>query len=276
MENNHFSQQHETKKITENGISYFLKFYSPNSNEIKNEISWLTSQMLKNRETFDIPTIVEASIKTGFIKMNYIEKTERKQPSKEELIEYLTRCASDLHSIIKTKEPITRIKTSAKEYNNYVEQFVKNRFDTIRTDIEVEKEIEEWMLDKVKKIRTKFFTIVHRDLRFRHLLTTEEKPVLIDWEYTNISEPAQDLAKLIYDSVVNHNMDMSFSIKKVPETYSYLQKISLPELENKISTFLPIIPLEHCAAFIKRKPEGYREEVLKDLAFIYGIYKKEK
>lgn len=93
MENNHFSQQHETQKITENGISYFLKFYNPDSNEIKNEISWLTSQMLKNRETFDIPTIVEASIKTGFIKMNYIEKTEKKQPSKEELIEYLTRCA---------------------------------------------------------------------------------------------------------------------------------------------------------------------------------------
>lgn len=181
-----------------------------------------------------------------------------------------------MHSIIKTKEPVTRIKTSAKEYSNYVEQFVKNRFDTIRTDIEVEKEIEEWMLDKVKKLRTKFFTIVHRDLRFRHLLTTEEKPVLIDWEYTNISDPAQDLAKLIYDSVVNHNMDMSFSVKKVPETYSYLQKIPLPELENKISTFLPIIPLEHCAAFIKRKPKGYREEVLKDLAFIYGIYKKEK
>lgn len=36
---NPLKQWHETHKIEENGISYFLKQYEPNSYEIRNEIS---------------------------------------------------------------------------------------------------------------------------------------------------------------------------------------------------------------------------------------------
>jgi len=47
-------------------------------------------------------------------------------------------------------------------------------------------------------------------------------------------------------------------------------------LERKVLTFLPIIPLEHCASFVKRKPAGFEQEVLKDLAFITTLYDDKK
>lgn len=49
---NPLKQWHETHKIEENGVSYFLKHYEPNGYEIRNEINWLTSTMIKSCKTF--------------------------------------------------------------------------------------------------------------------------------------------------------------------------------------------------------------------------------
>ena len=71
-------------------------------------------------------------------------------------------------------------------------------------------------------------------------------------------------------------MDKGLVLREIVDKYAHNTKISKDELEKKISIFLPIIPLEHCAAFVKRKPEGYELEVQKDLAYIFSLYEEEK
>lgn len=272
---NPLKQWHETHKIEENGVSYFLKHYEPSSYEIRNEINWLTSTMIKSCKTFNVPEIKEASIERGYVKMDYIDIVDN--PDKEAVVDYLTQCAVELHDLIKTKEPYLRTKITRNDYIPYLEQFAQERIDLINRDFAISPEISEWINMQVKELKVKYFSIVHRDLRCRHLLYSEsEKPALIDWEFSNISEPAQDLAKLIYDSVVNHDMSRDIVFKQVINNYASERKISKEELEKKVLTFLPIIPLEHCSSFVRRKPIGYEKEVLKDLAFITTLYNEKK
>lgn len=272
---NPLKQWHETHTIEENGVSYFLKNYEPNSYEIRNEISWLTSTMLKSCQSFNVPEIKESSIEKGYVKMNYINIIDN--PDKEKIVDYLTTCAIELHSLIKTDEPYLRTKITKNDYIPYLEQFAQERINLINKDFLVSPEISEWISKQINELKVKYFSIVHRDLRCRHLLFSEaEKPTLIDWEFSNISEPAQDLAKLIYDGVVNHGMPRDIIFDKIIDNYSSERKTSKEELEKKVLTFLPIIPLEHCASFVKRKPEGYEKEVLKDIAFINTLYNEKK
>jgi thiamine kinase-like enzyme len=113
-------------------------------------------------------------------------------------------------------------------------------------------------------------------LRLRHLLLSNENiPYLIDWEFSNISEPSQDLAKLIFDWVVNHWLDFKLFFHKVIDRYSHENNISFELLRKRVLTFLPIIPLEHTTSFILRKPEWYKQEVLKDLSFINKVFNEE-
>jgi aminoglycoside phosphotransferase (APT) family kinase protein len=64
-------------------------------------------------------------------------------------------------------------------------------------------------LEALKKIRPSFFSRVHRDLRLRHFIVDESKEVfLIDWEYSNYSDPLQDFAKSIYDS---HTLGLDYT-----------------------------------------------------------------
>lgn len=272
---NPLKQWHETHKIEENGISYFLKQYEPNSYEIRNEVSWLTSTMLKSCQSFNVPDVKEASIEQGYVKMDYINIVDN--PDKEKIIDYLTSCAVELHSLIKTDEPYLRTKISKNDYIPYLENFAQERVDLINKEFPISPELSEWINKQIKELKVKYFSIVHRDLRCRHLLFSEkDKPTLIDWEFSNISEPAQDLAKLIYDSVVNHDMARDVIFDKVIDNYSSERNISKEELEKKVLTFLPIIPLEHCSSFVRRKPDGYEKEVLKDIAFINTLYNEKK
>lgn len=267
------TQQHETKRIEENGVFYFLKFYKPDSYEIKNEISWLTSNILKSCAQFYIPEIEDASIKDGYVKMKHIEIVP--PPEKEKLLEYLTSSAIELHSLIKSPNPYLRENINASEYNNFLERFTQYGIEGVKKEFEIPEEVAIWINSQIKDLKSKYFTIVHRDLRLRHLLFSENsKPTLIDWEYTTVTEPAQDLAKLIYDCVVNAGMDRKLVFKKVIEHYSKEIRMSPEELEKKIRVFLPIVPLEHSVSFVKRKPEGCAGEVLKDLAFIKTLYEE--
>lgn len=272
---NPLKQWHETHKIEEEGVTYFLKHYEPNSYEIKNEVSWLTSTMLKSCNSFKVPEIKEASIEEGLIKMEYIDIVDN--PNKEKIVDYLTECAIELHSVLSSDKPLLRTKINSNEYIPYLENFAQERIDLVGKDHPIAPEVSIWINKQIAELKVKYFSIVHRDLRCRHLLYSEsEKPTLIDWEFSNISEPAQDLAKLIYDGVVNHGMSRDDILKKVVDNYSSEKRISKDELEKKILTFLPIIPLEHCASFVKRKPAGYKAEVLKDLAFINTLYDQNK
>lgn len=270
-----FKQWHDTKRIEENGLVYLLKKHIPNSYEVRNEISWLTNTLFTSLDTFKVPQVKSASVEEGYIKMEYVDV--KKQPTKEEVLAYLIESASELHSLIKTDQPGLRTKIKASEYNPYVRKFTEDRIETVSGEFNLDRGVSDWMLAKIDKLTTKYFSIVHRDLRLRHLLVPETgKPSLIDWEYSNISDPAQDLAKLIYDCVVQHGMEKERVLREVVDKYAHNIKTSRDELEQRISTFLPIIPLEHCAAFVKRKPDGYESEVQKDLAFIFSLYEEEK
>lgn len=276
MENfeNKLHQTHITHEIEENGVSYFLKLYKPDSYEIKNEISWLMSSMINSCQSFEVPKIVDASVKEGYVKMNYIDVLDSR--SAAEMNDYLIACALELHSLIKTDQPRLRTPISKDEYNPFLLSHIKTRIDSISKKFEVPAEIVEWMEGQIGRLRVDYFSIVHRDLRARHLLFSQkEKPTLIDWEFSNISEPAQDLAKLIYDGTLN-GLDQAELRKKVVDIYAHENHISSDHLEQRILTFAPIMPLENSMALINRKPIGYEKEVLKDLYYIRALYEENK
>jgi hypothetical protein len=271
----HLKQWHETSKVEENGVLFFLKKYEPESYEIKNEISWLTSTMIRSCSSFKVPDVKESSVEQGYVKMEHIDVNIF--PTNGEIVDFLTASAVELHSLISTNEPRLRTKISQGEYTSYLHNFTKERIERIDQEFKIQPEVSYWIHNQIEALKFKYFSIVHRDLRLRHMLFTEgEKPTLVDWEFSNISDPAQDLAKLIYDGVVNHRMDREKLTKKVVDNYTSEIKISSEELEKKILAFLPIIPLEHGMSFVKRRPSGYEVEVMKDLAFITTLYEEKK
>jgi len=272
------SQWHETSLIKEDGVVTFLKKYEPDSYEIKNELSWLTSNLFSACSSFRVPRVKEASIENGYVKMEGIDVSKTLTPTKQEMLNYLIEVAGELHSILQTHEPKMRNSASAEEYNGYVTNFAKHRIDIVKSSVGFEKEVSDWIYDKIKTLRNKYFSIVHRDLRFRHLLFSKDnkKPTLIDWEFSNISHPAQDLAKLVYDTVVNYDLEYEDTVQNIVSNYSYITKQSTDEVENNVRVFLPIMPLEHCASFLRRKPKGYEEEVSRDLAYLSSLYEEEK
>jgi thiamine kinase-like enzyme len=104
------------------------------------------------------------------------------------------------------------------------------------------------------------FVICHKDARIRHLLYDEnlgEKPYLIDREFANISDGAQDLAKIIYDLHINHNIDLVRAYHDVISQYEVhiSNKALLYNLKNRILSFLYIIPFERLGGLISQKKE---------------------
>jgi thiamine kinase-like enzyme len=100
-----------------------------------------------------------------------------------------------------------------------------------------------------------------------------DKPTLIDWEFANISDPAQDVAKMVYDATT-HGYEKDKVLKRVLESYAYLKGVSKDELEQHVRAFLPIIPLERSMSLVNRKPAGYEREVIRDRCFIRAIYEE--
>ncbi len=276
-ENKFLNQWHETHKIEENGISFFLKKYEPNSYEIKNELNWLLSKMIQTCHSFGVPRVHDHSVEKGFIKMDFIEQNSAIKPNKE-IIDFLATSAAELHSLIKSENPKLRNSVSKTEYNSFLKKYTEKRIDSLKnTEFELPEDIVVWILNQIDKLRVNFFSIVHRDMRARHLLFQKdsEKPILIDWEFSNISDPAQDLAKIIYDGTT-HNLNRQEITKQILNIYTSNRNVSNDEITEHIYTFLPIIPLERSMSLINRKPKGYEKEILNDLCFIKAIYEEKK
>lgn len=279
LEENPLAQWHETRKINEDGVIYFLKKYKPDSYEIKNEISHLTSTMINSCRDFSVPKIKEASIREGWVKMDNIDVVSNK--SKQEITDWLIKCALELHSLLRTNKPHLRQPVSTGQYNDYLKDYVDVRLKSVAEsefNSEIDKLVADWIIERVKKLRERYFTIVHRDLRARHLLFSQDKntPTLIDWEFSNVSEPAQDLAKIIYDGTIENQMDYKKLSEHVIDIYAHESHQSPDELEERVQIFLPIIPLEHVMSFISRKPIGYQQKAMSDLCFIRALYEEEK
>lgn len=274
---NFLRQWHETHRIEQDGVLYFLKKYQPESYEIKNELSWLLSTMIRSCHNFGVPEVKEASTEKGYVKMAFIEESKDGKPA-EELVDYLVSAAAELHSLIKADNPKLRTPVSKDDYKPFLKGYTGKRIDSLRgTQFELPEEMERWIQEQIAKLKNNYFTIVHRDMRARHLMFPIDtvKPVLVDWEFTNISDPAQDVAKIIYDATT-HGLDREKVSKRVIDAYAHLQKISKDELEEHVWTFLPIIPLERSMSLVNRKPEGFEAEVLRDLYFIKAVYDEKK
>lgn len=271
------TQWHETRKIEEGGIASFLKRYRPNGEEIKNEISWLTSSMLRSCRAFSVPEVRSASVEEGWIKMGYIDVTSRQ--SESAMTDHLIRSALELHSVIRTDQPHVRGKASASEYSAYTKRRAQQKITALEgTEFEISGDVVLWMEKKIESLETKYFSIVHRDLRARHLLFEADsaKPVLIDWEFSDVSDPAQDLAKVIYDAVVDRRLNKDEVLQYVIDSYAQESGMSAREIEERVRVFLPIIPLEHAMSFVARKPEGYEAKVMADVCFVQSLYEEEK
>ncbi|MEK7633098.1 MAG: aminoglycoside phosphotransferase family protein [Patescibacteria group bacterium] len=271
------TQWHETQKIEEGGIAYFLKRYKPDGEEIKNEIGWLTSSILRSCRAFAVPEVRSASVEEGWIKMGYIDVASG--PSEAVMTDRLIKSALELHRLIRTDQPHVRGGASASEYSAYTKRRAQQKIAALEgTEFEISGDVVLWMEKKIEALKTKYFSVVHRDLRARHLLFGIDtmKPTLIDWEFSDVSDPAQDLAKVIYDAVVDRRLNRDEVVKYVIDSYAQESGMSAKEIEERVRVFLPIIPLEHAMSFVTRKPEGYEAKVMADVCFVQSLYEEEK
>ncbi len=189
----------------------------------------------------------------------------------------LINIAAELHDILKAKKPHMRTKIWEGEYWEYLRKYTLERIKNTTKEFNIDEEQQDWILKEIWKLKTDDFTIVHRDLRNRHLLTNKNNSdILIDWEFSNVSDPAQDLAKIIFDWVVNHWKEFTTFFDKVISDYSYKRKVSSELMRNRVKVFLNIIPLEHTSSFVLRRPDWYENEVTKDLTFLKTVYANEK
>ncbi len=126
--------------------------------------------------------------------------TEAEGKNKDQAFDHLITCAVELHGLIRSNEPHLRTKIGHGEYIPYLKKYVNEKINFTNSSFPLDHDIKHWIEKQIRNLKHGEFTIVHRDLRLRHLLFAEnQKPTLIDWEFSNISEPAQDLAKLVFD-----------------------------------------------------------------------------
>ncbi len=261
---NEYTQWHKMKEVRDGVNKYVIKYYEPNSYEIRNELNWLTSSLFRECNRFQVPLVVDASIGEGYIKMVKVEHNPELKP--EEILGEIISLAVELHAVIKSPEPRLRNHASASEFIPYLREFTKKKFALIQPEIYLDESIKKLILGNLDRITSPYFSVVHRDLRYRHILQTgDKKLVLIDWEFSNISHFGHDLAKLICDYVINHGSNSSEILKIVVETYSDLTGLSEDLIFNAVRAFIPLVLLEHSASFVQRKCTDYMAIAKKDL-----------
>ena len=268
-------QWHETYVIEKQDILLFLKKYQPNSYEIRNEVSWLLSNMIQNCRSFDLPKVYEANISNGVVLLEHINDFNLKQGVI--VVDYLVECAVELHSLVRSRRAYLRQGVfQPSDYTTFLRKYYSYRINVIDYEEVIDREIVVWMMNQLNHYLCDYFTLVHRDMRARHLLfpSNGKKPYLIDWEFSNISEPVMDLAKIIYDAVVQQNLCFENMLHRVVSIYAQATGIDAEILLRKVLVFIPLIPLEHMCSFVERKPINYKNEIAKDLLFIHTAYEK--
>lgn len=271
------TQWHKTFKIKNKREKYFLKKYKPNSFEIKNELNWLKSDLIKKCKTFSVPAIKDFSIKGGYIKMDLIYPRDKK--SIKFLLNSLVTISSELHILKIFKEPLLRQKIKRNNFGQYIKLRAKKKIKILRhSGFKISNNIEKWLLGLIEQVEFKNFSVVHRDLRIRHLLFKKNTklPILVDWEFSNISDPAQDLAKIIYDGIrykFKKEKLMKIVIKSHQKNFYSISSI---DIRRKILFFLAIIPLEDSCSLLQRRVSEYRKIILNNIKFLNNLYNEEK
>lgn len=258
------TQWHDVSEVKEGINQYIVKYYEPNSYEIRNELSWLTSSVFLACNKFRVPLVVDASIREGYIKMAKVEHAPELKP--EEILSEIISLAAELHSVIKSPEPRLRNHASAKEFIPYLRDFAEKKFLLMQPEMDLDENIKKLVLKNLSTITSPYFSIVHRDLRYRHVLQAQDKKlVLIDWEFSNISHFGHDLAKLVCDYVVNHGSNPCETLKTVVETYCDMTGLPEDLVFKAVRAFVPLVLLEHSASFIQRKCADYMIVAQRDI-----------
>lgn len=267
------NQWHKTNIYEEGWKKIFRKNYKPYSYEINNEISWLTSSILRENNYFKIPKIIDFSIKNWFVDMEYINTINNIDIYSN--LKRILIVATEIHNKIISNKPYLRTELeSSTDYIPYLIDYTRLRIDNTLNFFNISKDILDKTLQNINSLKVSNFWLVHRDFRLRHFLNTEWMPFLIDWEFSNISDTTQDLSKIIYDLCINYEQNFEKVLNFVLD--NYYSNISKDELENKIIIFLPIIIFENTSSLVIRKPKWYIEEVEKNLSFLNYIYEKIK
>lgn len=276
------TQCHSTSVQCSGDGKVFVKEFQPHSHELVNEIHWLTSSPIRSCKMFSVPEVFDASIKAGTIIMEYIENNPLRERTTEEKLEALLLIASELHSMILSKEPFLKypIKT-VDEYAEYLKRYISVRIGTLSA-YDLDYEYLRKILAMVQNYSVDSFSIVHRDLRVRHLIWPVDRvvPFLVDWEYANISDPAQDVAKIVYEHVMggSNKFHDGRITQKITERYCELRDIrdtnSKKAFKDRVDIFLPVIALENASSLEMRKPKGFRAAVMREIDFINSIHEK--
>lgn len=255
-EHTQHTQWHQLDEVTEGSLACLVKRYVPDSYEIRNELSWLTSNIFRACQRFQTPLVVEASISQGYIKLIKVDNEPKLKP--EEILGGIVALAAELHSVIKSPEPRLRNQTSAGEFIPYLKRFTAGKIALIEPEINLDPGVKTLIMGNLDSITTPYFSVVHRDLRYRHVLQTgDNKPVLIDWEFTNISHFGHDLGKLACDYVVNHGADLGNVVEEITQAYHDLTGLPEDQIFEAMRAFAPLVLLEHSASFVQRKCPDY-------------------
>lgn len=279
------TQCHDTSIQAVGKQKYFVKGFKPYSYEITNEVNWLTSALVKSCRTFSVPGVIGFSVKSGKLVMEHvgsIEVTQEKAVSDK--LDALIGIAAELHMLIVSKRPFLKYTIkSSDEYAAYLKEYISVRIRTL-SFYELNYNYLRQVIDMIGKYSVKHFTVVHRDLRVRHLIWPKNHrvPFLVDWEYANMGDPAQDIAKVIYEHAMGDTDKVPFAgiSQAVLEKYYNLtgmkDSASREDLKSRVAIFLPVISLENASSLEMRKPTGYRDAILKEIDFINSLYDYEK
>lgn len=94
------------------------------------------------------------------------------------------------------------------------------------------------------------FTIVHRDMHLRHFLfnKTGDSAALIDWEFSNLSERSHDVAKIIYEAILQNLGDVETIVDDVINMYLQSSDLDKGYLYNTVKLFICIVVIEDISA----------------------------
>jgi tRNA A-37 threonylcarbamoyl transferase component Bud32 len=244
------NQWHKTFIQNDNNKKIFIKEFKPFSYELRNELAWIKNGLLKKCINFKIPDVYEANLSGGYISMQYLDSISNSSLIK---IDDLVVIASEIHALIKRKNPIIKHKLlSKRDYVIYLMDYFETRFNNVvKNGIDISIKTKEWISSEVKKNIPKFFTIVHRDFYRRNIIKTKDNVYLVDWEFANISDPAQDIAKIIYEHCVKNRNEIDVRmIYKIIQFYHNNFKIDeeFNNAKRRIYSFIPIILVEDISA----------------------------
>lgn len=273
-------QCHTTSIQSIDRQEYFVKEFQPYSYELTNEVHWLTSPVVESCKTFAIPRVIEFSAKSGKLIMEYIgHDNPEQEKSLGDKLNTLLRIAAEIHSLIGSKRPFLKYAIpNPSEYAAYLKRYISVRIGTL-SSYKLNYSYFRQVIGKIDVYDNKNFAIVHRDLRVRHLLWPNSRliPFLVDWEYANIGDPAQDVAKIIYEHIMNGTPTASVTqvSQSIIEKYCNLVNIQDDDLKEslkmRVNIFLPIVSLENASSFEMRKPDGYRDAISKEVTFINSL-----